>query len=222
MAPARVAILGGGSFGSVIARILGASVVDEAKVDAADGQPTFAPTVLWWVRRSALADEINSKRTNVSYLGPDVQLPPSLKATTSLVEAVSGAQIVVLAVPHEFLDELLPELHAAVPAGAQVVSLLKGLSYDERTHAVTPLTTHIRHSLGGLPVSVLAGPNIYREMALDEYAEATLGYAEDNGRGAELLQRLFSTRTFEVELVPDLSVPAASQTGKDGHHDPEH
>ena len=78
----RVAILGGGSFGSVMARILGASVADESKVTA-DGQPCFEPAISWWVRRQDLADEINTQRTNTDYLGAAVSLPTNLRATTS-------------------------------------------------------------------------------------------------------------------------------------------
>ena len=162
-----VAILGGGSFGSVMARILGASVADEAKVTP-EGLPCFAPTVSWWVRRQNLADEINNHRTNTDYLGADVSLPANLRATTSVSEAVSGAQVVVLAVPHEFLDELLPTLRASLAKDVQVVSLLKGLHYDAESHAIKPLTTHVSHMLGGAATSVLAGPNIFFEMAKDE------------------------------------------------------
>ena len=198
----RVTILGGGSFGSVMARILGNSVADESK-RTDDGQRLFAAHVSWWVRRKDQADEINSKHTNEKYLGPGVSLPANLLARTDLVASVSGATIVVLAVPHEYLDVLLPELRPALSAGVQIISLCKGLRYEPLQGAIVPLTQHISTVLGGVATSVLAGPNIYHEMAKDQFAEATLGYDEANAAAAVDLASLFSTPLLSVEPVAD-------------------
>jgi glycerol-3-phosphate dehydrogenase (NAD+) len=46
------------------------------------------------------------------------------------------------------------------------------------------------------------GPNIYTEMAKDEFAEATIGVkGEEN---AELLKQLFTTEAFKVEVTDDV------------------
>ena len=67
----------------------------------------FQPrSVAWWVRRAEQAAEINSDHTNVAYLGPSCSLPPNLHATTDLEQATRGADVVVLGVPHRFLDGL--------------------------------------------------------------------------------------------------------------------
>ena len=199
----RVAILGGGSFGSVMARILGNSVADEAKLTDS-GLRLFAPErVSWWVRREDQADEINAKHTNEKYLGRNVSLPTNLIASTDLVACVSDATIVVLAVPHEYLDVLLPAIKPALKPGVQVVSLCKSLRYEPLQGAIVPLTQHISTVLGGVATSVLAGPNIYHEMAKDQFAEATLGYDTANAEAARDLASLFSTPLLSVEAIPD-------------------
>ncbi len=66
----RVAVIGGGSWGTTVAHL------------AAD----HVPTVLW-ARRPELADEINLHHRNERYL-PGYQLHPDLRATADLAEAV--------------------------------------------------------------------------------------------------------------------------------------
>lgn len=82
-APLRVAIVGGGSFGSVMARVVASA--------AAAAPARFEPAVAWWVRREEQAAEICSQRTNVAYLGPDCILPDNLHATSDLAQALRAA-----------------------------------------------------------------------------------------------------------------------------------
>ena len=82
-APLRVVIVGGGSFGSVMARVVASA--------AAAAPARFEPAVAWWVRREEQAAEICSQRTNVAYLGPDCVLPDNLHATSDLAQALRAA-----------------------------------------------------------------------------------------------------------------------------------
>ena len=190
----RVCILGGGSFGSAVARIMAARCSSDEHFDTA---------VKWWVRRPELAAEINTQRTNRQYAG-DTVFQDNLVAGVGVAEAVAGCGVVVLAVPHQFLDALLPEVGRALAAGAQVCSLIKSFAFDETTKAIAPLSVHIAEQLGGAEVSVLMGPNIYGEMLQDQFAEATLGYRCGNQHGGELLTRLFTTEHFSVGASEDL------------------
>jgi hypothetical protein len=70
--PLRVAVLGGGSFGTTVASLACRN----------------APALLW-ARRGDLVDEINREHRNERYL-PGFALPASLRATDSLEEAVGG------------------------------------------------------------------------------------------------------------------------------------
>ena len=191
--PLRVAIVGGGSFGSVMARVIASAV--------AASPERFEPAVAWWVRREEQAAEICNQRTNVAYLGPDCALPDNLHATTDLEQATRGTDVLVLGVPHQFLDGLYPQLRGALRAGAQILSLCKGLHLEG--HDIVPLTTRITAQTG-YAASILAGPNLYTEMARDAYAEATIGYAAGNRAGALVLQQLCTTPHFGVEIVEDL------------------
>ena len=74
----RVAVLGGGSFGLAMAAVL--------------GKKEFPVTVL--MRKQVSVDYFNENRMSDSYV-KGVKLPPSVRATTNVEEALSEATYVV-------------------------------------------------------------------------------------------------------------------------------
>ena len=96
-APNKVVFVGAGSFGSAMALV------------AARAQPDASIKI--WARRDAVVDEINTKRRNGRYLPEDQDpFPSNVEATTDLNGAVADANIVVLAVPGEFLGTTLEQI----------------------------------------------------------------------------------------------------------------
>ena len=95
--PNNVVFVGAGSFGSAMALV------------AARAQPDASIKI--WARRDAVVDEINTKRRNGRYLPEDADpFPSNVEATTDLPGAVSDADVVVLAVPGEFLGTTLEQI----------------------------------------------------------------------------------------------------------------
>ena len=83
----NVSVISAGSWGTTVASLTAVNT----------------PTVLW-SRRAALAEQINLTHVNADYLA-DYILPPELHATSSLAEAVSHADVLVMAVPsHGYRD----------------------------------------------------------------------------------------------------------------------
>lgn len=83
MAPAQrepnVVVLGGGSWGTTVASI------------CARRGPT-----LQWVRSQETADDINTHHRNTKYLGNEVELAHTLRATTDFAEAAECADVIVM------------------------------------------------------------------------------------------------------------------------------
>ena len=176
----RVAVLGGGSWGTTVASIVSRS----------------APTVLW-SRSPATVADVNDTRRNRRYLG-DVELHAGLSATASLEGAVEDADVVVMGVPsHAFrgvLELVAPHLRPWVP----IVSLVKGLEQgtDRR------MTEIVAELLPGHPAGVLAGPNIAREVLAGYAAAATIAMPDQSS--AERLAELFRTARFRVYSTTDV------------------
>ncbi len=185
MAPAqrepKVVVLGGGSWGTTVASICARR----------------APT-LQWVRSEETAADINDNHRNSRYLGDEVQLTKTLKATTDFAEAADCADVIVMGVPsHGFrgvLTELAKELRPWVP----VVSLVKGLEQGTN-YRMSQIVDEI---LPGHPAGILAGPNIAREVA-EGYAAAAVLAMPDQRLAANLGQ-LFRTRRFRTYTTDDV------------------
>lgn len=186
MAPAqrepRVVVLGGGSWGTTVASI------------CARRGPT-----LQWVRSEETAADINDNHRNSKYLGNDVELTESLRATTDFTEAAECADVIVMGVPsHGFrgvLTELAKELRPWVP----VVSLVKGLEQGTNYR----MSQIVNEVLPGHPAGILAGPNIAREVA-DGYAAAAVLAMPDQGLAAHLAE-LFRTKRFRTYTTDDVT-----------------
>src|SRR5512132_2004861 len=88
--PARVAVMGSGSWGTAFALVV---------CDAGNH-------VTLWARRPELADKINFEHCNTDYFA-DLRLPESLRAVSDPQEAMREADCVVLAVPSQSLRDNL-------------------------------------------------------------------------------------------------------------------
>lgn len=176
----RVAVLGAGSWGTTLACLAARN----------------APTVLW-ARDEQVAREVRDRCRNSRYLD-DTPLTEGLAATSSLAEAVTEADVLVMAVPsHGYravLEEAAPHARPWIP----VVSLTKGLEPGTRQR----MTSIVEEVLPGHPAGVLAGPNLAHEVMSGLAAAATI--AMPDLRSATALQEVFRTQLFRVYHTTDV------------------
>src|SRR4051794_444265 len=175
----RVAVIGAGSWGTAVAAMVCRNT----------------PTILW-ARRQELADEIAAD--HVSPYLPDVLLPKDLEATSSLDEACSGAEVVVMGVPSHGFRDVLSTAAPFIAAGVPVVSLSKGV--EQQT--LKRMTEVVQDVLEGHPAGVLTGPNLAREV-MAGYPAASVVAVDDELLALDL-QRLFSTEWFRIYTNPDV------------------
>jgi glycerol-3-phosphate dehydrogenase (NAD(P)+) len=178
--PGKVAVIGAGSWGTAVASIAA----------------NRTSTVLW-ARRPDLAEEITEKHRNSAYLA-DFLLPESLVATASLEEAVSKAEVVVMAVPSHGFRDILATASPSLPAGVPVLSLTKGLEQE----TLKRMTEVVAEVVPGHPAGVLTGPNLAKEIMAGQPAASVVA-TTDEELSAEL-QRLLSTEVFRVYTNPDV------------------
>jgi len=176
----RVAVIGAGSWGTAVAAIAASK----------------ASTVLW-ARRPELAADITTRHRNSAYL-PDIVLPASLSATSSLEEAVDGASVVVMGVPSHGFRDILGEAVPFMADGLPVISLAKGV--EQQT--LKRMTEVVAEVAPGRPTGVLTGPNLAKEIVAGQPAASVVA-TTDEALSAEL-QQLFSTDAFRVYTNGDL------------------
>ena len=179
----KVAVIGAGSWGTAVAAITAGNV----------------PTVLW-ARRAELAESIASKHENPEYL-PGIALPESLASTSSLEDAVTDADVVVLGVPSHGMRAVLDEARSGIGPRVPIVSLAKGIEQGTLAR-MTEVVCEVIPEHDTACIGVLTGPNLEREVAAGQ-PTATVVATADTGV-AETLQQLFMSPSFRVYTNPDV------------------
>lgn len=149
--PHKAAILGTGSWASAFGRHL---------------CHKWERVVLWGVDEKQVRS-INQTGTNPDYLG-SIMMPPNLRATLELDDALVRADIVFVVVPSQVVRQVMTKVAAsgALPPGVPVVNLAKGFEVS----TLKRLSTVIDEELAAVaphPVAVLLGPSHAEEVALE-------------------------------------------------------
>ena len=157
----RIAILGAGGWGTALSIILARN----------------SEEVRLWVYEPDLCARMQKTRVNDLYL-PGSFLPPAVSATNDLCEALSGADVVIAAVPSEYLRGVFRQIAPLAQPEHVFVSATKGL--ENRTHlrmteVITEMLPRFHPKL-----AVLSGPTFAREVARGAPAAVTIASVDEN------------------------------------------
>lgn len=139
----QISIVGAGSWGTTLAILLGEKGFD----------------VKLWVRREELANEIKSKRENAQYL-PGVKIPSNVIADHSLKNVINDSEILIIAVPSEFLRKIAKEIKPCFK-NQIIVSVTKGMHDNCKR-----MSQVIEDEVGKAKIAVLSGPNHAEEVSI--------------------------------------------------------
>ena len=180
MKPSKIAVLGGGSWGTTTASVISRN----------------CHTVLW-ARDAAIVDQINREHRNHRYL-EDAALHPKLTATEDIHSAVSEADAVLIAVPSSHFREVLGSALTQLPKRIPVISLSKGLEKGSRMRMTQIIAEMAPTNIPG----VLTGPNLAREIVTGQAAASVLALAEHEA--ALRLQPVLNAGLFRVYTNRDV------------------
>lgn len=178
----RVAVVGDGAMGTVCAIILARKGYE----------------VGLWGAFPENARQTNDCRENRTYL-PGFALPEQLLVSADAEQVLPGAQIVVSAVPCQYMRKVWENLADCLAEEAVVVSVTKGVEMEtlkRPCEILAELTGDDRR------LAALSGPTIAGELAAGLPATAVV--ASDCSRLAQLSQEIFTTESFRVYTNPDL------------------
>lgn len=142
----KVAVLGSGSWGSALAKVLSDN----------------GHAVSLWGRRPELARAIQESRENATFL-PGARFADTLRATSSLDEALAGAEMLLVAVPTHGLREVLRASSALIPEGVPVVSATKGIEQESLEFVHEIIAAEVPWTKRTFVA--LSGPSFAREVA---------------------------------------------------------
>ncbi|MDD9267623.1 NAD(P)H-dependent glycerol-3-phosphate dehydrogenase [Paenibacillus sp. GCM10023248] len=181
----KVSVLVAGSWGTALATVL----ADNGK------------QVLLWSRNEEQVREINEKHRNSRFL-PDVDLSPLIVATTSLQEAVEGADTIILVVPSSGMRDVASQIRPYLKPDALLVHATKGFE----TGTLKRMTEVLADELPDMDASrfvVLSGPSHAEEVI--RQCPTTVVVAAQDLAAAEAAQDLMINSYFRVYTNPDVA-----------------
>ena len=180
----RTLVAGGGSWGTALAALLSRQGV---------------PTVLW-AREEEVVDGINEHEENPLFLA-GVPLPASLRATSDLDRALAGADVVINAIPTQFIRSVFASRAGLLTGASLLISVSKGVEVGT---LLTP--SEVFEDIAPCPVTeglvALSGPSFANEVARGTpTAVVVASRVPDNARRA---RDLVSSETFRAYSSDDL------------------
>ncbi len=179
---ASIGVIGAGSWGTALALLL---------------HNNGHEVTLW----SILEDEVellSTKRENPDKL-PGVKLPEDMAVTSDLKQAMSGRDMLVLAVPSPFVRSTAHSMREVAAEGQIIVNVSKGI--EEAT--LLTMSQVIKEEIPQAQVAVMSGPSHAEEVG--KGLPTTIVVGADNRKTAEYIQGLFMSEVFRVYTSPDVT-----------------
>jgi glycerol-3-phosphate dehydrogenase (NAD(P)+) len=180
----RIAVLGAGSWGTTLSILLAEN----------------SHQVSLWSYRKEDADRIRATRENPDFL-PGILIPPAVRVEDDLNASVEGVEMIVGAVPSQFLRSVLSRLRH-IPAGnLTLVNVAKGVE----NNTLMTMSEMLHDALPHLPASsiaTLSGPSHAEEVS--RRIPTTVVAASLNLETARLVQKVFMLPYFRVYASNDI------------------
>ena len=182
----KIAIIGGGSWGTALAIALTRS--------------SRPHQLALWAHSGDIVEMLRNKRVNEVYL-PGFEVPPEVKVTAALENALSGADIVLGVMPSVHAREMYRIMAPNIAPHAVFVSATKGLEPDTHARISEIIAQEIGKSFSPR-IAVLSGPSFAMEVAAGDPTVAVLASA-DAALAAEV-QEEFSGPRFRLYTNDDV------------------
>ncbi|MBR6665108.1 MAG: NAD(P)-dependent glycerol-3-phosphate dehydrogenase [Lachnospiraceae bacterium] len=177
---AKVAVLGGGSWGIALAVLL---------------HKNGHEITVW----SALEKEIEMLSSEHEHkMLPGVKLADDMKFTTDEKEAVTGKDMLVMAVASSYTRATARRIKDLIAPGQIIVNVAKGIEED----TVMTLTEIIEQEIPQCQVAVLSGPSHAEEVSRGVPTTIVVGAKKKST--AEYIRSLFMNEVFRVYISPDI------------------
>tara|TARA_B100000131_G_scaffold283635_1_gene291683 strand:+ start:205 stop:1236 length:1032 start_codon:yes stop_codon:yes gene_type:complete len=177
----KIAVIGGGSFGTVVANIIALNGHD----------------VQFWMRSSELVSEVNEIQENKQYL-PGYSLSKKVVATANMSDAVKKASLIFVAVPSSSFREVVKQIVVFAPDDAMLISTTKGI--EPGNFKLMSQVLHEESPSSG--IGVLSGPNLAKEIA-SKHPTGTV-IASNNEQIRETVKDVLRSDTFRVYTNDDM------------------
>ena len=155
----KVAVLGGGSFGTAIANII-----------ACNGHQVYL-----WMRSVEQAAECQVVHENSRYL-PGYKLNTALTVTADMAQAVADSDLVFVSIPSHSFRAVVKQMKVHLSEDAMVISTAKGIEPE----GFTLMSQILEQELPGHRIGVLSGPNFAKEIVQQQQTGSVIASEDDS------------------------------------------
>ncbi len=180
----RIAVLGAGSWGTTLAILLAEN----------------SHQVSLWSYRKEDADRIRATRENPDFL-PGIRIPAAVRVDDDLEASVAGAEMIVGAVPSQFLRSVLSRLNLSPDRNLTLVNVAKGVENNTLMTMSEMLQDALPH-LAPSSIATLSGPSHAEEVS--RRIPTTVVAASADLDTARLVQKVFMLPHFRVYASNDI------------------
>ena len=181
MSTNKISVIGGGSFGTVIANITAENGYD----------------VSFWMRNESQAEQLNLTHENSQYL-PNYRLNERVVATSDMAAAVKGSGLIFVAVPSSSFRQVVRDMVPHISEDTVLVSTTKGIesgSFDMMTQILNQEAPKAK-------VGVLSGPNLAMEIAKKNPTGTVIASPDEQVR--KLVKSVLKSKYFRVYSNNDM------------------
>ncbi len=180
----KVTVIGGGSWATALVNILSENNV----------------SINWWLKNESDANHIKTYGKNPRYLSNISINKEKVTTLTDLKQSLQNTEVVILAVPAAFIEEVLNGIDYNDFKGKIIVSAIKGMIPSENI-LVTDFVEK-KYSIPPTNLCVIAGPCHSEEIAMEKRSYLTIA-GNDNATSHKVAQ-LLSCRYVITSVIQDL------------------
>ncbi|MGQ9798375.1 MAG: NAD(P)H-dependent glycerol-3-phosphate dehydrogenase [Ignavibacterium sp.] len=180
----KVSVLGAGGWGTTLAVLLHFN----------------GHNVTLWEYKKSYAKELSKLRENKIYL-PGIIIPDEIRITSDLEESTSDKNIIVLAVPSQFLRKVVEKIDYHSIKNTILVSVSKGIE-KETLMTMSQMIRDVHHRLSKEQIGVLSGPSHAEEVS-KRIPTAVVAASVDK-ETSQTIQSVFMTSFFRVYKSTDI------------------
>lgn len=180
----KVSVLGAGGWGTTLAVLLHYN----------------GHNVTLWEYKKSYAKELAKRRENKIYL-PGIIIPDEIKITSDLEESTADKNLIVLAVPSQFLRKVVEKIEYHSIKDTILVSVSKGIE-KETLMTMSQMMKDVHHRLSKEQIGVLSGPSHAEEVS--KRIPTAVVAASVEKETSKTIQAVFMNSYFRVYSSTDI------------------
>jgi len=181
----KIAVIGSGSWGTALVKLLGHNV----------------DRVGWWVRSEKTKKYVEKNGRNPVYLQYAELVPEKLDISTDMSYIVENNDILIFAIPSAFLHKSITEAGITNFENKIIVSAIKGIVPE--FNQIVANYFHNNYKVPFNDIGIIAGPCHAEEVAMQKLSFLTIAFLQEER--AQHIAELFSTWYMKMKTSVDIA-----------------